>query len=91
MTENRWMVGWHHQLDGNEFEQALGVGNGHGSVAYCCPWDCKELGTTKQLKKLRKSVWAYFYQFCTSCHRSSPKFSSRISHVTFVSHPRVSL
>ena len=35
------MVGWHHQLDGCEFEQALGVGEGQGSR--------KELDTTKQL------------------------------------------
>ena len=32
------MVGWHHQLDGHEFEQALGVGDGWGSLACCSPW-----------------------------------------------------
>ena len=32
------MVGWHHQLDGHEFEQALGVGDGQGSLACCSPW-----------------------------------------------------
>ena len=32
------MVGWHHQLDGHEFEQALGVGDGEGSLACCSPW-----------------------------------------------------
>ena len=31
------MVGWHHQLDGNEFEQALGIGNGQGSLLCCSP------------------------------------------------------
>ena len=31
-------VGWHHQLDGHEFEQALGVGDGQGSLACCSPW-----------------------------------------------------
>ena len=41
MTEDE-MVGWHHQLDGHEFEQALGVGDGQGSLACCSPWDCKE-------------------------------------------------
>ena len=35
------MVGWHHQLYGNEFEQALGVGDGQGSLACYNPWDCK--------------------------------------------------
>ena len=37
MTEYE-MVGWHHQLSGYEFEQALGVGNGQGSLACCSPW-----------------------------------------------------
>ena len=37
MTEDE-MVGWHHQLDGHEFEQALGVGDGQGGLACCSPW-----------------------------------------------------
>ena len=32
------MVGWHHRLDGPEFEQALRVGDGQGSLVCCCPW-----------------------------------------------------
>ena len=36
------MVRWHHWLDGHEFEQALGVGEGQGSLAWCSPWGCKE-------------------------------------------------
>ena len=36
-TENE-MVGWHHRLDGHEFQQALGAGNGQGSLAWCSPW-----------------------------------------------------
>ena len=43
------MVGWHHQLDGHEFEQALGVGDGQGVLACCSPWGHKELDTTEQL------------------------------------------
>ena len=35
------MVGWHHRLDGHEFEQALGVGDEQGSLAYCSPWGCR--------------------------------------------------
>ena len=46
MTEDE-MVGWHHRLDGHEFEQALGVGGGHGGLAYRGPWDCKESDTTQ--------------------------------------------
>ena len=37
MTEDE-MFGWHHQLDGDEFEQTLGVGDGQGSLACCSPW-----------------------------------------------------
>ena len=36
------MVGWHHQLHGHEFEQALGVADGQGGLACCSPWGCKE-------------------------------------------------
>ena len=48
MTEDE-MVGWHHQLDGHEFEQALGVGDGQESLACCSPWGHKESDTTEQL------------------------------------------
>ena len=48
MTEDE-MVGWHHQLDGHEFEQAPGVDHGQGSLACCSPWDCKESDTTRQV------------------------------------------
>ena len=44
----RW-VGWHHQLDGYEFEQALGVVDGHGGLVCCGSWDSKESDTTEQL------------------------------------------
>ena len=43
------MVGWHHQLNGHEFEQALGVSDGQGSLAHCSPWGHKESDTTEQL------------------------------------------
>ena len=48
MTEDE-MVGWHHQLNGHEFEQSLGVGDGQWSLVCCSPWGCKELGTTEWL------------------------------------------
>ena len=41
MTENE-MVVWHHKLDGHEFEQSLGVGDGQGSLVGCSQWGCKE-------------------------------------------------
>ena len=43
------MVGWHHQLDGHEFEQAPGVGDGQGSLVCYSPWGCKELGMNEWL------------------------------------------
>ena len=48
MTEDE-MVGWHHRLDGHEFEQAPGAGEGQGSLACCSPWGRKELDTTERL------------------------------------------
>ena len=47
MTEDE-MVGWHHQLNGHEFEQTPGDGGGQGSLACYCPWGCKESDTTEQ-------------------------------------------
>ena len=43
------MVGWHHQLNGHEFEQTLGDGKGQGSLVCCSPWGHKELDTIEQL------------------------------------------
>ena len=47
-TENE-MVGWHHRLNGHEFEQASGVGNGQGSLVCCSPWGCRETDMTELL------------------------------------------
>ena len=43
------MVGWHHQLDGHEFDQALGDGEGQGSLACYGPWGRKESDMTERL------------------------------------------
>ena len=43
------MFGWHHRLDGYEFEQALGVDEGQGSLVWCSPWGHKELDMAEQL------------------------------------------
>ena len=43
------MVGWHHQLDGHEFEHAPGIGVGQGSLVCCSLWGPKELDMTEQL------------------------------------------
>ena len=46
-TTEHEMVGWHHQLEGQEFEQTPGAGDGQGSLACCSPWGCKESDTTE--------------------------------------------
>ena len=53
--EDKWstedqMVEWHHRLNGHEFEQTLGDGEGQRSLACCSPWGHKELDTAEQLK-----------------------------------------
>ena len=57
MTEDE-MVGWYHRLNGHEFEQAPGDGEGQGSLECCSPWGCKESDTSEQLNNnnLRESV-----------------------------------
>ena len=54
MTEDE-MVGWHHWLDGHEFEQAPGVGDGQGNLAYYSPWGHKVSDTTEQVNN--NSLW----------------------------------
>ena len=48
MTEDE-IVGWHHRLNGHEFAQALGLGDGQGGQVCCCPWDRKESDITELL------------------------------------------
>ena len=48
VTEDE-MIGWHHQLNGHEFEYAPEVGDGQGSLAWCSPWGHKESDLTEQL------------------------------------------
>ena len=49
------MVGWHHRLNGHEFEQTLVVGDGQGSLACCSPWGLRESDTTEQLNETKHS------------------------------------
>ena len=58
MTEEE-MVGWHHQLNGHEFEQTPGDSEGRGSLACCSPWDHKvrhDLATEQQQHSSLKSI-----------------------------------
>ena len=48
------MVGWHHWLNGHEFDQTPRVGDGQGSLLCCSPWGCRELDMTKWLNWTEK-------------------------------------
>ena len=63
MTEDE-MVGWHHRLNGHQFEQTLGDGEGQGSLVCCSPWGCKELDMTKQLNNSIKTICWFSLLFC---------------------------
>ena len=76
MTEYE-MVGWHHQHDGHEFEQALGVGDGQGNLACSRPWGCKELDMTSNgterpykamdIRRHKPMGWLSFILACGIC------------------------
>jgi len=55
------MVGWHHRLNGPEFEQALGDGEGKGSLVCCSPWGCKLLDMTERLNNNNIYVCIYIH------------------------------
>jgi len=74
------MAGWHHQLNGHEFEQALGDGEGQGSQVCCSPWSHKELDMTEPLNnnsgervdsvsyvKARDASFAFSRNSCVHC------------------------
>ena len=87
MTEDE-MVGWHHWLDGHEFEQAPGDGEGWGSLACCSPWGRKEPDAAEQLNNSNMKWW-YFDSVIPSLFISYtvPKKRSFIYIYTTVSIP----
>ena len=60
------MVGWRHQIDGHEFEQAPEVGDGQGSLACCSPWGHKESETIEWLNWTELN-WIHLYPVLISC------------------------
>ena len=58
VTEDE-MVGWHHRLNGHEFEQALRDSEGQGSLVCCSPWGRKESEMTEWLKNKNNNKWQY--------------------------------
>ena len=78
MIEDK-MFGWHHQLNGHEFEQAPRVGEGQGNLACCSPWDCKESDTTERLNNNKYDhvfasliIWVTVSVNCCSVAKSCP-------------------
>ena len=74
-TEDK-MVVWHHQLNGHEFEQTPGDGEGQGDLACCSPWGCKELDTTERLNNNNRCAQSCL-TLCGPIHCSPPDFSVR--------------
>ena len=56
------MVEWHHWLNGHEFVQAPGVGDGQGNLVCCSPWGCEELDMTERLNNKYPKVCSLFFQ-----------------------------
>ena len=65
------MVGWCHWLNGHEFKQAPGVGDGQGVLACCSPWGHKESDMTERLN-WTELKWGYSYQDCSSSFSPDP-------------------
>ena len=61
------MAGWHHWLDGHEFEWTPGVGNGQGGLACCNSWGRKELDTSERLNWNMNGEWLVGFMFILSC------------------------
>ena len=74
----RQRMRWHHWLDGHEFEQAPGVGDGQGSLVYCSPWGCKESDTTEWLNWLMLLIFKALVSFA--------KLPEPLMHCTFISN-----
>ena len=55
------MVGWHHELNGHEFEQTLGVGDGQGCLSCCSSWSLKESDWTEWLNWTELNWWKFHY------------------------------
>ena len=58
------MIGWHNRLDGHEFEQTPGDGDGQGSLVCCSPWGCKELNTTERLNNKNEKSGNKYLTVC---------------------------
>ena len=72
------MAGWHHRLDGREFEWTLGVGDGQGGLACCNSWGHKESDMTEQLNWTDLFIYLCIYLFSFwPCSMQDPSFLTR--------------
>ena len=69
------MAGWHHRLNGHEFEWTVGVGEGQGGLVCCSPWGCKESAVTERL-----NLFTHLFQH-VCLHNSFNLFCLPLSHV----------
>ena len=81
------MIAWHHQLDGHEFEQALGAGDRQGSLVCCSPWGRKESDTTESLNwtgwnSSNARPW-FFPLFTDICACGTTHIHTKASSFTF--------
>ena len=84
MTKNE-MVGWQHRLDGHEFEQDLGVGDGQESLACCSLWGCRELDMTEWLNwtdQVFPTTMPAVKASSGRSHTSLAMFSPEVTHIT---------
>ena len=75
------MVGWHHWLNGHEFEQAPGDSEGQGSLACCSPWGRRESDLPEQQQYLKKLCWKWlsYYELLNKL-TFTVKYSNCISY-----------
>ena len=86
------LIGWHHRLGGQEFEQALGVGYGQGGLVCCSPWGHKKLDITKQLNwsltdwdKQKPSLWSQNFLPCYLYLLWSSSLPFYLIHIKYLS------
>ena len=69
------MFGWHHQLEGHEFEQTLGVGDEQGGLACCSPWGCNESDTTGHLNGTESTLILICFIYGFLCYTKPFRFN----------------
>ena len=75
------MVGWHHWLNGHEFEQAPGDGEGRGSLVCCSPWSCKESDMSEWLNN-SKIIWPRKFTTSYLPEITENKYSNTCTFIT---------